>query len=103
MIENAALLTDLYELTMMQGYHRCGFRRRGVFDLFFRRAPFGGGFSVAAGLDDALGALEGLAFEAGDLEYLESLGFFGRDFLDYLADFRFSGEVWAVPMSLCCG
>ena len=97
MIENAALLTDLYELTMMQGYHRCGFRRRGVFDLFFRRAPFGGGFSVAAGLDDALGALEGLAFEAGDLEYLESLGFFGRDFLDYLADFRFSGEVWAVP------
>ena len=97
MIKNAALLTDLYELTMMQGYHRHGFRRRAVFDLFFRRPPFGGGFSVAAGLDDALNALEGLRFEEADLAYLESLGMFGRDFLDYLKGFRFSGEVWAVP------
>lgn len=97
MIANAALLTDLYELTMMQGYHHHGFRPTAVFDLFFRRQPFQGGFSIAAGLADALRALEDLRFEPDDLDYLETLGLFGRDFLDYLADFRFSGEVWAVP------
>lgn len=94
---NAALLTDLYELTMMQGYHRHGFHRRAVFDLYFRRQPFQGGFSIAAGLADALHALESLRFERADLDYLATLGLFGREFLDYLADFRFSGEVWAVP------
>ena len=95
MIPNAALLTDLYELTMMQGYHHYKMHHRAVFDMFFRRQPFGGGFSVFAGLEDVLATLETLRFEPDDLAYLESLGLFERDFLDYLSTFRFSGDVWA--------
>ena len=95
MIPNAALLTDLYELTMMQGYYHYGMHHRAVFDMFFRRQPFGGGFSVFAGLEDVLATLETLRFEPDDLAYLESLGLFEQDFLDYLSTFRFSGDVWA--------
>ena len=97
MIHNAALLTDLYELTMMQGYHRYGLHHQAVFDMFFRRQPFGGGFSVFAGLDDLLGTIENLRFQRDDLTYLESLGIFDDEFLEYLANFRFSGDIWAVP------
>lgn len=91
------LLTDLYELTMMQGYLRYGMRHRAVFDMFFRRPPFNGGFTVFAGLKDLLESLESIRFSREDLEYLDSLGLFGQDFLDYLADFRFTGDVWAMP------
>jgi nicotinate phosphoribosyltransferase len=97
MVQHAALLTDLYELTMMQGYHRYGLHHRAVFDMFFRRQPFGGGFSVFAGLDDLLTTIENLRFHDDDIAYLESLGLFDRSFLDYLRSFRFSGEIWAVP------
>lgn len=97
MIITSALLTDLYELTMMQGYHHEGMHRRAVFDMFFRRQPFGGGFSVFAGLDDLLEALETIRFLPQELEYLAGLGLFRPEFLDYLASFRFSGDIWAVP------
>lgn len=97
MISHGALLTDLYELTMMQGYHRYGMHHRAVFDMFFRRQPFGGGFSVFAGLEDVLRTLEELRFHQDDIAYLDSLGLFDQPFLDYLADFRFTGDVWAVP------
>ena len=97
MIQRAALLTDLYELTMMQGYHRYGLHHGAVFDMFFRRQPFGGGFSVFAGLDDLLSTIEGLRFESDDITYLKSLDLFDDAFLEYLANFRFSGDIWAVP------
>ena len=92
----SALFTDLYELTMAQGYHHYGINSRGVFDMFFRHQPFGGGFSIFAGLADLLSALENFRFDPEDLEYLGSLGMFEPDFLRYLESFRFTGDVFSV-------
>ncbi|MBI2568905.1 MAG: nicotinate phosphoribosyltransferase [Candidatus Schekmanbacteria bacterium] len=94
-----ALLTDLYQLTMMGGYHRHEqFReRRAAFELFFRRVPFGGGYCIAAGLADVVTYIRSLSFGADELGYLERLGLFGREFLDFLKTFRFAGDLWAVP------
>lgn len=94
---NAALLTDLYELTMMQAYHREGLHDTAVFDLFFRKLPDSRNYLVAAGLESALTYLENLRFTEEALTYLDSLGQFSADFLDYLADFRFTGDVFAIP------
>lgn len=99
-----SLLTDLYQLTMAYGYWRLGLaERRAVFSLFFRRNPFKGGFSLAAGLPWAVDMLQGFACDPEDLSYLQGLtGSDGRPlfavgFLDYLADLRFSGDLDAVP------
>lgn len=97
MVRNAALLTDLYELTMMQGYFHYGMHHRAVFDMFFRRQPFQGGFSVFAGLDDLLETLKELRFYPEDLDYLRSLESFDAAFLEYLESFRFTGDLWSVP------
>ncbi len=94
---NAALLTDLYQLTMLQAYVKEGMRETAVFDLFARRLPDCRNFLIACGLDDALHYLETLSFTPAALEYLDSLGGFSADFLDYLSDFRFRGDVYAVP------
>ncbi|HKJ71532.1 MAG TPA: nicotinate phosphoribosyltransferase [Gammaproteobacteria bacterium] len=94
---NAALLTDLYELTMMQAYHREGLHDTAVFDLFFRKLPPHRSYLLAAGLESVLAYLEGLRFGDQALAYLDSLDRFTTGFLDYLADFRFTGEVRAVP------
>ncbi len=91
----SALFTDFYELTMAQGYWRASDRRRAVFDVFFRRQPFGGGYAIAAGLQPLLAALENFRFSQADLAWLESLAMFDPAFLGFLADFRFRGEVWA--------
>jgi nicotinate phosphoribosyltransferase len=93
----SALLTDLYELTMMQGYYRYDLNPRVVFDMFFRKQPFQGGFSVFAGLEDILTTLRDLHFSEEDVEYLSTLGLFSNDFLDYLRNFRFQGDIYAVP------
>lgn len=90
------LLTDFYELSMMQGYFLHGRNPRVVFDMFFRRQPFGGGFSVFAGLADALSHITTLDFTQEDLAYLDSLGMFRKEFLDHLAGFRFHGDIWAM-------
>ena len=95
-LPSSALLTDLYELTMIQGYHRNDLNPEVVFDMFFRRQPFQGGFSVFAGLQDLLDLLERFRFAPDDLEYLESLGMFSSGFLSFLESFRFQGEVYAV-------
>ena len=96
-----ALFTDLYELTMMAGYHGSGRAEDGAtFDLYFRRPPAGVDLVVACGLSPALDYLENLAFTDEDLEYLRSLGLFREDFLTYLAQLRFTGDVWAVPEGL---
>jgi nicotinate phosphoribosyltransferase len=93
-----ALLTDLYELTMMAGYFADGrAEEEATFDLFFRNPPQGLDLVVAAGLDVALDYLEGLAFSSADLDYLASLGRFDEAFLDYLRGLVFSADVWAMP------
>jgi nicotinate phosphoribosyltransferase len=93
-----ALFTDLYELTMMAGYHAAGRASdQATFDLYFRRPPAGVDVVVACGLEPALDYLENLHFTADDLAYLASLELFGDDFLHYLSGLRFTGDVWAVP------
>ena len=93
-IVNSALFTDFYELTMAQGYWKRGINEhRVVFDYFFRRHPFSGGYSVFAGLGTLLEALENFHFSQDDLAYLETLDMFEKGFLDYLGNFRFSGDL----------
>lgn len=96
-----ALFTDLYELTMMAGYHAEGRAEQpATFDLFFRTPPAGVDVVVAAGLDPVLDYLENLAFTDEDLSYLDTLDLFAQDFLDRLSQLRFTGDVWAVPEGL---
>ncbi len=94
---SAALLVDLYELTMMQAYHRLGMNGTATFDLFVRRLPPRRNFLLAAGAATLLELLENLRFTAGDLEYLESTGLFDPGFLAHLETFRFTGDVDGVP------
>ncbi|WP_457652674.1 nicotinate phosphoribosyltransferase [Rhodocaloribacter sp.] len=93
--DNAALFTDLYELTMLQAYFREGMDGEAVFDLFVRRLKHRN-FLLACGLDTVLHYLETLRFTPEALDYLGTLGLFGDDFLEYLAGFRFTGDVYAV-------
>lgn len=96
-MRNLTLLTDLYQLTMMAGYFGSGkTEQHSCFDLYFRRLPFGGGFCLAAGLQTALEYLEDLRFGEDELEYLSSLNIFSADFVTWLEDFRFQGDLWAV-------
>ncbi|MGH2811317.1 MAG: nicotinate phosphoribosyltransferase [Actinomycetota bacterium] len=93
----SGLLTDLYELTMAASYHAEGMDYTATFELFSRILPGSWNFLIACGIRTALEYLETVGFTADDLEYLKSLGDFDDDFLAYLAGFRFSGEVWAMP------
>lgn len=98
LIENdktSALFTDYYELTMAQGYWKQNMNYPAVFDMFFRRQPFNGGFSIFAGLETLLDALVNFTFSNSDIAYLEEQGIFEPDFLDYLKTFKFSGDVYA--------
>jgi nicotinate phosphoribosyltransferase len=96
MSANLALLTDLYELTMMQGYFLNRYDPDTVFEMFFRRQPFGGGFTVFAGLQPLLEAVAGLSFTPEDRAYLEAQGLFRPEFLDYLSALRFTGDIYAM-------
>ncbi len=91
------LLTDLYQLTMLQGYVDQGMHETAVFELFVRRLPEHRNFLVAAGLEQALAFLENLSFDDTELDWLERTGRFNRRLLDYLAGLRFSGDVHALP------
>lgn len=94
----SALLTDLYELTMLAGYFEKEMHEKpAVFDLFFRKAPFQGGYAVFAGLETALDYLSELHFTTGEISYLRSLNIFKPSFLEYLKSFRFRGRITAVP------
>ena len=96
--QNLTLLTDLYELTMMQGYFRNMDRNETViFDAFYRSNPNGGGYAIAAGLEQLISYVKELHFAPQDIEYLAGLNIFDQDFLDYLANFRFSGSIYAIP------
>ncbi|HKK66062.1 MAG TPA: nicotinate phosphoribosyltransferase [Clostridia bacterium] len=95
-MKNSALLTDLYELTMMQGYFLYERDSQVVFDMFFRTQPFNSGFSVFAGLEDMLKAVEGFSFSADDIDYLSGLNLFHDSFLEYLRSFRFTGDIYSM-------
>ncbi len=96
--QNLTLLTDLYELTMMQGYFRNMDRNETViFDAFYRSNPNGGGYAIAAGVEQLIQYIKELHFAPQDIEYLAGLNIFDKDFLDYLANFRFSGSIYAIP------
>ncbi|MBR9703826.1 nicotinate phosphoribosyltransferase [Candidatus Pacearchaeota archaeon] len=94
--ENRTMLTDLYQLTMMAAYHDNQKNDCATFDMFIRKLPKDWGFFIANGIDDAVDYTTNLGFESDDLEYLESQGLFKPEFLDYLSDFRFNGEIYAV-------
>lgn len=94
---NLTLLTDLYELTMMQGYFERKESETVVFDVFFRSNPCNSGYSIAAGLDQVIDYIKNLNFTYDDVDYLRSLNIFSEDFLHYLSGFHFSGDIYAIP------
>ncbi len=95
---NLTLLTDFYELTMMQGYFKeKNANETVIFDVFYRNNPFGNGFAICAGLEQVIEYISNLHFEKDDVDYLRSTGMFEEDFLDYLHHFKFSGEIYAIP------
>ena len=95
---NLSMLFDFYEMTMSGGYFRKGMQERVTyFDIFFRRVPDGGGFAIAAGLEQLVDYIRDLHFDEEDIDYLRSKNLFQEDFLDYLRTFRFTGDIWAVP------
>lgn len=92
------MLCDFYELTMGNGYYRNGFYKRNVyFDVFFRNVPDGGGFAIAAGLEQIVEYIQQLHFSDDDIAYLRSKGIFDEGFLNYLKNFKFHGDIYAVP------
>lgn len=96
--ENLTLLTDFYELTMANGYFVHGFKDKiAYFDMFFRRVPDDGGFAIMAGLEQVIEYLENLKFDDEDIEFLRGKNIFNEEFLEYLKNFEFKCDVWAIP------
>ena len=96
--QNLTLMTDLYELTMMQGYFKHNEENRTViFDAFYRNNPCDGGYAIMCGVEQLIKYIQELHFSSYDIDYLRSLGIFDADFLDYLADFKFTGDIYAIP------
>lgn len=94
---NLTMLTDFYELTMANGYFEHGLKDKiAVFDMFFRKVPDEGGFAVMAGLEPLISYLKNLKFTKEDIEFLRGKGLFSEEFLQYLSEFRFACDVWAV-------
>jgi len=95
---NLSMLTDFYEITMSNAYYKMGMKDTiAVFDMFFRDVPERGGFAIMAGVEQLVGYLRNLHFSEEDLAYLADMGIFEPEFLDYLRDFKFACDVWAVP------
>ena len=95
---NYTMLCDFYELTMGNGYFASGMHQKiCYFDVFFRQVPDGGGFAIAAGLEQIIDYVQNLHFDRKDIEYLRSKGIFDEQFLRWLKYFRFTGDIWAVP------
>lgn len=96
--KSLALLTDFYELTMANGYLSSGRRSEiAYFDMFFRKIPDGGGFAIMAGVEQLIDYIKNLSFTEEDIEFLKSKNIFSAEFLEYLKNFKFTCDVWAVP------
>ncbi|MBO4375070.1 MAG: nicotinate phosphoribosyltransferase [Lachnospiraceae bacterium] len=96
--QNLTLLTDLYELTMMQGYFKNeNANQTVIFDMFYRTNPLESGYAVMAGLEQMIEYIKELRFEKEDIDYLRSLRIFREDFLEYLKTFRFTGTIYSIP------
>ena len=95
---NLTMLCDFYEFTMSNGYFQNGFKDRiTYFDVFYRRCPDGGGFAIAAGLEQIIDYIQDLHFTDEDIAYLRGRNIFNEEFLAYLRNFKFTGDIWAVP------
>ncbi|WP_027179433.1 nicotinate phosphoribosyltransferase [Maridesulfovibrio bastinii] len=95
---NLSMMMDLYEMTMANGYFTNQIKdQRVAFDVFYRKNPDNGGFSIFAGLEQVLDYIENLHFDSDDIEYFRSMNIFGDDFLNYLSTFKFSGDIYAFP------
>ncbi len=95
---NLTMLCDFYELTMAYGYFNNGYKDRiTYFDVFYRQCPDGGGFAIAAGLEQIIQYIQELHFDPEDIEYLRGRKMFSEEFLTYLSNFKFTGDIWAVP------
>ena len=98
MERNFTLLTDFYELTMMQGYLKSGkHQEKVIFDMFYRKNPCGNGFAICCGLEQVVEYIRNLNFSEEDIDYLRSLGTFDEDFIEYLRGFHFTGDIYAIP------
>lgn len=95
--QNLTLLTDFYELTMMQGYYINNTNETVIFDVFYRENPSGSGYAICAGLEQAIEYIKALTFTDEDIAYLRTLDIFNEDFLTYLKDFHFTGDIYAIP------
>ena len=96
--KNLSMLCDFYEFTMSNGYFKNGFYKRNVyFDVFFRKVPDNGGFAIAAGLEQVISYIKNLHFSEEDISYLRTKGIFDEQFLEYLSNFKFHGDIYAVP------
>lgn len=95
--QNLTLLTDFYELTMMQGYYNNNNNETVVFDVFYRENPSGSGYAICAGLDQVIDYIKGLHFTEEDIVYLRTQNIFNEGFLSYLRDFKFTGDIYAIP------
>ncbi len=96
--KNLTMLCDFYELTMAYGYFKTGLCNKiTYFDVFFRGIPDNGGFAIAAGLEQIVDYVKNLHFSPQDIEYLRGKGLFDEEFLNYLKDFRFTGDIYAIP------
>lgn len=97
-MRNLTMMTDLYQLTMMNGYLRYGMEKnRACFDLFYRKQGDVTAYAIVAGLEQVIDYVKNLHFSSDDLDYLRSLRIFDEDFLEYLANFHFSGDIYALP------
>ena len=96
--KNLTLMTDLYQLTMMQGYFKSNMHnKKAVFDMFYRKNPSNNGYAIACGLEQIVDYIKNINFDKENIDYLKSLNIFKEDFLDYLKDFKFTGDIYAIP------
>ena len=97
-MRNLTLLTDLYEITMMQAYFKNNNKNKmAIFDVFYRKNPMDGGYAISAGLEQVIEYINNLHFTEDDINYLASIKIFEDDFLDYLKNFKFTGDIYAIP------
>ncbi len=95
--EKLELVTDLYEFSMSNGYFELNRDEIAYFDIFFRKVPDKGGYAIVAGLEQIIDYVENLSFDEEDINYLKSLNIFSDKYLEYLSNFKFTGDIWAIP------